>query len=103
MWTYTDNLSLLENLIVRSCFKDGVFRNYELYPVEGYALHCPDSDIVIEDEEGNVIETIPYYTYGGASIIDEDYDFATNPDGFEAVLIEEGMTIFGRTEETEKM
>lgn len=103
MYTYTDNLTLLENLNVRSVFKDGVFRRYELYPVEGYALHCPRSDMVIEDEQGNVIETIPYYTYGGASIIDENYDFDTNPDGYEAVLIEEGMTIFGVEEETEKM
>ena len=95
MWTYTDNLTLLENLIVRSHFKDGVFRWFELYPVDGYVLHIPSGDYTEYDDEGNIIIYDPYYTWGGAMVIDANYDWTTNPEGYEALPYEDGMIVLG--------
>lgn len=101
-WTHTDNYTLLPNLYVRSLFEDGVLQFYEIYPCSGYVLHIPSGDMPafdeygneIYDEDGNLVIEQPYYTWGGATAL-VGYDFATNPSGFEAVLYEENMTVFG--------
>lgn len=102
MWTYEDNWSILPNLNVKSCFKDGVLKHYRLYPAEGYVLHVPSGDTPIFDDEGNQIGTQPYYTYGGATVL-PSYDFATNPNNYHADLYEEGMEVFGTAPDHEVM
>lgn len=101
MWTYTDNLTLLENLIVRSKFKDGVFQFYQIYPVDGYVLRIPTLDYTIEDLDGNTT-VVQYRTWGGATEL-AGYDWATNPCGYCAELYDETMEVFGVDKETEKM
>ena len=106
MWTFTDNLTILANLIVRGCFKDGVLIHYELYPCDGYVLRIPILDEYEMDEEGNLvldengdpILVMPYRSYGGATVM-PNYDFTTNPNGYCAELYEEGMTVFGVPED----
>lgn len=88
MWTYTDNLTLLPNLIIRSQFKDGVLKFYQMYPVEGYVLRIPTMD-----ENGERILTMPYRSYGGAVEM-PDYDWKTNSENYHAELYEEGMIVF---------
>lgn len=110
MWTYTDNLTLLPNLIIRSQFKDGVLKFYQMYPVEGYVLRIPTMDEYemdengeyVLDENGERILVMPYRTYGGAVEM-PDYDWATNPENYHAELYEEGMTIFGNPSDAEIM
>ena len=102
MWTYSDDLTLLPNLIVRSRIEDGILQFYQIYPVEGYVLWIPLGDEyeydengeLILDENGNPIFVARYYTLGGAVVM-PNYDFETNPSEFQAVLYEEGMTVFG--------
>ena len=109
VWTYTDNYTLLPNLNVKSCFSDGVFKWYEIYPCDGYVLRCSyldtyqtdeNGDFVL-DENGNKILETPYRTWGGAMLINANYNFATNPRGYMAELYEEGMEVFGKVEEPE--
>lgn len=101
MWTYTDDLSLIENITVRGQYKDGVLKFYEIYPMEGYVLRIPCMDEYLRDEEGNlvadengkaILET-PYRSRGGATQM-PDYDWTTNPEGYYAELYEEGMIIY---------
>ena len=106
MWTYTDDLTLLANLIIRSRFKDGVLKHYQIYPVDGYVLRIPIMDEYQMDEEGNYvldengnrILVMPYRSYGGATAL-PNYDWQENPSGFYAELYEEGMTVFGQPED----
>lgn len=106
MWTFTDDLTILPNLIVRSKFKDGVFKWYQLYPVDGYVLRITaldeyemdDDGNYILDENGNRILVTPYRSYGGAMVM-PNYDFTINPDGYYAELYEEGMEVFGVPED----
>ena len=108
MWTYTDNLALLPNLIIRSQFKDGVLRFYEIYPVTGYVLRIPTMDEYLIDENGEYVldengERIlltPYRSYGGATQM-PNYDWAINPNNYYAELYEKGMTIFGNPSDAE--
>lgn len=93
MWTYVNNYNLLPNINVRGAYRDGVLIHYGLYPLEGYVLHLPDGDYRDIDEEGNEIYE-PYYTWGGATVL-PNYDFVTNPKGYEAVPYQEGMIVFG--------
>lgn len=102
MWTYTDDLTLLANLIVRSKFKDGVFKWYQIYPVEGYVLRIPYLDVTDTDPETGETTFIPYRTWGGATVT-AGYDWATNPNGYYAELYDETMEVFGVKEETEIM
>lgn len=99
MWTYTDDLTILQNIIVRSKFLDGVLQFYELYPVEGYVLYNPSVTQYDEDEEGNLIQ-VPYYTWGGATV-SANYDFTTNPRGYCAVLYDESMRVYSKKDEHE--
>lgn len=110
MWTYTDNLTLLPNLIIRSQFKDGVLRFYEIYPFTGYVLRVPfmdeyemdeNGDYVL-DENGERILVTPYRSWGGATEM-PDYDWTTNPKNYYAELYEEGMIIFGNPSDVEIM
>lgn len=59
-------------------YSDGRFAAYELYPHSGYA---------ILDPAGEKVFGVPYYSYGGMSITEENYNWAENSGGFEAVLI----------------
>ena len=110
MWTYTDNLTLLPNLKIRSKFLDGVLQFYEIYPVTGYVLRIPTMDEYLMDEDfnyvldenGERILVTPYRSYGGATEM-PDYDWATNPENYYAELYEEGMTIFGNPTDVEIM
>jgi hypothetical protein len=54
MWTYEDNDTLIENIIVRAKYKDGVHKNNTLLPVNGYMIHFKNQET--QDEEGNSIE-----------------------------------------------
>ena len=99
MWTYTDDLTLLDNLIVRSNLKDGVLKHFQVYPCEGYVLRVPIMDEYQMDEEGNYVLdengerllVMPYRSYGGATAL-PNYDWQANLSGFYAELYEEGMT-----------
>lgn len=101
-WTRSDpDYSLLPNLYVESVYKDGVLKWYEIFPCSDYVLHIPSGDVPAGDEEGNIIYDedgnpvidIPYYSWGGA-MAPSDYDFETNPNGFEAVPYDESMRVF---------
>lgn len=108
VWTYTDDYTILPNLNVKSCFSDGVFKWYEIYPCDGYVLRILSSDIYqvdengdyVLDENGNPILETPYRTWGGA-MCRANYDFATNPRGYMAELYDESMEVFGKVEEPE--
>ena len=101
MWTHTDDLTILANLIVRSNFKDGVLKNYQLYPVDGYVLRIPILDEYQMDEEGNYvfdengerILVMPYRSYGGATI-NTNYDWNINPNNYYAEKYNEDMQVF---------
>ena len=101
MWTYTDDYSIIENLYIRSNFRDGTLVFYDIYPCEGYVLRIPANDEYQMDEEGNYVldengERIlvtPYRTWGGATAT-PNYDWTTNPDGYCAEPYEDNMTIF---------
>ena len=101
MWTYTYDTTLLANLSIKSAFKDGVLKFYQVYPCEGYVLRILSSDEYQMDEEGNIVLDengnpiiIPYRSYGGATAL-PNYDWATNPRGFCAELYEDGMIVYG--------
>lgn len=73
-------------------YSDGSFAAYELYPHSGYAIFDPSG----EEAAG-----VPYYTYGGMSIINEHYNWTENPEGYEAILISDlppDTKIFGTEE-----
>lgn len=100
-WTHVDNFDKLPNINARAAYQDGVLKRYNLYPLDGYVLHIPSGDSLSYDEEDNLIldengnaVIMPYYTWGGATA-SANYDFVTNPEGYEAVPYEEGMTVFG--------
>ncbi len=104
MWTYTDDYNLIPNLYIRSAFKDGELRFYQVYPCTGYVIHITVDDYyltdyetgdLVLDENGNPI-LVPYYHGGGCTAL-KTYDWATNPKGYEAVLYEEGMEVNGNT------
>ena len=44
MWTYNDDANLLPNIIIRSKFKAGILKHYQIYPVDGYVLRIPNMD-----------------------------------------------------------
>ena len=101
MWTYNDDANLLPNIIIRSKFKDGILKHYQIYPVDGYVLGIPNMDEYrrdengeyVLDENGEKILTVPYRSYGGAVEM-PDYDWKTNPENYHAELYEEGMIVF---------
>lgn len=101
MWTYNDDATLLPNIIIRSKFKDGILKHYQIYPVGGYVLRIPNMDEYrrdengeyVLDENGEKILTVPYRSYGGAVEM-PDYDWAANSENYHAELYEEGMTVF---------
>jgi hypothetical protein len=99
-WTHSDDYNVLPNLYVRSCFKDGVFKWYEIYPCDGYVLRILSLDGYQTDENGNKILETPYRSEGGAMEM-PNYDFATNPNGYIAELYDESMEVFGKVEEPE--
>lgn len=100
MWTYENDLTKLENLIVRSNIKDGVLEFFQVYPCEGYILRMPILDEYEMDEEGNFVldengEKIlinPYRSTGGATAL-PNYDWEENPSGFIAEVYEEEMNV----------
>ena len=83
MWTYEDDLTILPNLIVRSKFKDGVLKFYQLYPCEGYVLRIQLFDEYGIDENGNRVLVNVYRTMGGA-VVEPSYDWGKNPNGYVA-------------------
>lgn len=93
MWTYTDDLTMLENLIIRSNFKDGALEFFQVYPCEGYVLRIPALDEYELDEDGNFVydktgEKIlvsEYRSDGGATAM-PNYNWEENPTGFCAEL-----------------
>ena len=101
MWTYNDDANLLPNIIIRSKFKAGILKHYQIYPVDGYVLRIPNMDEYrrdengeyVLDENGEKILTVPYCSYGGAVEM-PDYDWKTNPGNYHAELYEEGMIVF---------
>lgn len=101
MWTYNDDANLLPNIIIRSKFKDGILKHYQIYPIDGYVLRIPNMDEYrrdengeyVLDENGGKILTVPYRSYGGAVEM-PDYDWTANPENYHAELYEEGMTVF---------
>lgn len=101
MWTYNDDANLLPNIIIRSKFKDGILKHYQIYPVDGYVLRIPNMDEYrrdengeyVLDENGEKILTVPYCSYGGAVEM-PDYDWKTNPGNYHAELYEEGLIVF---------
>ena len=101
MWTYNDDANLLPNIIIRSKFKDGILKHYQIYPVDGYVLRIPNMDEYrrdengeyVLDENGEKILTVPYCSYGGAVEM-PDYDWKTNPENYHVELYEEGMIVF---------
>ena len=101
MWTHADDYTILANLNVRSIFKDGIFKWYELYPVDGYVLRIPILDEYQMDEEGNFvldengnkILVTPYRSYGGATI-NANYDWNINPNNYYAEKYNEDMQVF---------
>ena len=93
MWTYNDDANLLPNIIIRSKFKAGILKHYQIYPVDGYVLRIPNMDEYRRDENGEKILTVPYRSYGGAVEM-PDYDWKTNPENYHAELYEEGMIVF---------
>lgn len=101
MWTYNDDANLLPNIIIRSKFKDGILKHYQIYPVDRYVLRIPNMDEYrrdengeyVLDENGEKILTVPYRSYGGAVEM-PDYDWKTNPENYHAELYEEGMIVF---------
>lgn len=101
MWTYNDDANLLPNIIIRSKFKDGILKHYQIYPVDGYVLRIPNMDEYrrdengeyVLDENGEKILAVPYCSYGGAVEM-PDYDWKTNPGNYHAELYEEGMIVF---------
>ena len=93
MWTYNDDATLLPNIIIRSKFKDGILKHYQIYPIDGYVLRIPNMDEYQRDENGEKILTVPYRSYGGAVEM-PDYDWAANSENYHAELYEEGMAVF---------
>ena len=101
MWTYNDDANLLPNIIIRSKFKYGILKHYQIYPVDGYVLRIPNMDEYrrdengeyVLDENGEKILAVPYRSYGGAVEM-PDYDWKTNSENYHAELYEEGMTVF---------
>lgn len=94
MWTFEDDLTILENIIIRSRFKDGVLKHYQIYPCEGYMLRIPLLDEHEIDENGNFVLDengekilIPYRSEGGATEM-PNYDWQANPSGYFAEKIE---------------
>lgn len=94
MWTTNDLLDILPNITAKCHYKDEVLQFYQLYPVEGYLLHVPSGDSKQMDEEGNPVLDengneiiVPYLSEGGATAL-PNYDFISNPLGFEAVIKE---------------
>lgn len=89
------------NIIIRSKFKDGILKHYQIYPVDGYVLRIPNMDEYrrdengeyVLDENGEKILTVPYRSYGGAVEM-PDYDWKTNPGNYHAELYEEGLIVF---------
>lgn len=106
MWTFIDDLTILPNLIIRSNFKDGIFKWYELYPVNDYVLRVPNLDEFqinengeyIFNEDGKKILLTPYRSYGGAMVL-PGYDWEKNPNEYQAEPYEEGMIVFGKPED----
>ena len=106
MWSYTYDDTLLPNITVKSCIKDGTLDFYQLYPDEGYVLRIPTLDKYQMDDEGNYvldengehILVTPYRTYGGAVEL-PGYDWTTNPEGYYAELYDESMIVFGVPED----
>lgn len=100
MWTFTDDLTVLANLIVRSHMNEGVLKYYQIYPVDGYVLRIPNLDEYQKDENGNYVYDANgdrvlmsvCRSYGGATVA-PDYDWTTNPDKYYAEPYEEGMTV----------
>lgn len=59
-----------------SRYPDGEFAAYELYPHPGYVIFDPSGEAAIG---------VPYYSFGGMSILDEKYNWVDNRDGYEAI------------------
>lgn len=104
-WDFVDDYTVLPNLNVKSVYKDGVFKWYQIYPCDGYVLRIPTNDSYqidengdfVLDENGNKILETPYRTWGGAMEM-PNYDWTTNPKNYHAELYDESMEVFGKVE-----
>ena len=90
--------TLIPNTTMQKIFRDGVLKQYEITPCEGYVLHDKNLDSYMEyDEEGNGIGDVILGFYAGTTSVRYDYDFTANPREFYAVLendVPEGAEIF---------
>ncbi len=78
--------NILPNLNAIKRVINGVFYFWELSVTsDEYLLHVPANDYNGLDPAGNAVYE-PYYTYGPINIPTENYDWSTNPDGYEAIL-----------------
>jgi hypothetical protein len=105
-FTHSDNYNLLPNLFVRSIFKNGAFKWYEIYPCSEYVLRClyldtfqidEDGNFVLDENDNKILET-PYRSEGGAMVLNASYDWVANPNGYIAELYDESMEVFGKVE-----
>ena len=94
MWTSKPLTDILPNVTAQCHYKDKVLQFYQLYPAKGYLLHVPSGDSTQIDDEGNPVLDengseiiVPYLSEGGATAL-PNYDFISNPLGFEAVIKE---------------
>lgn len=96
--TREDATPIFENTTMQKVFLDGVHRLYEITPIEGYVLRDNELDQVEYDPfTGEEISRQIWYTPSTAQCL-ANYDFATNPREFEAVLrseVPDGCGILG--------
>ncbi len=76
--TYEDvNPSFIENTTMKKAFDNGVHRNYQITPIDGYVLHDKAWDYYEIDDEGNETgEVVLGYQRMRASC-GYNYDFST--------------------------
>ena len=85
-YTYEDvNPTLIENTTMQIRILNGKPRSYLITPNEGYVLHDSNYDTWIDIEGDELTEPILGYRRTTATCA-LNYDFATNPRGFYAVL-----------------
>lgn len=80
------NPPIIENTSMSKVFVDGVHKQYEISPVEGYVLHDSRSDSLEFDDEGMPTgNTVLGYCAGPISVA-ASYDFTENPLALYSVL-----------------
>lgn len=79
--------SLITNTTMKKGFVNGVHKNVQIIPNEGYILHDKNLDMYTEfDAAGSGIGEITLGFNDGITSVRYDYDFDANPREFYAVL-----------------